>query len=407
VTVTAGEVPAGLSIDVDVVTGRKFGGSMSSIPAVELDSLEIAWGTTLGLEPRTLALPRSRRATGRAVLEAAVLRALQHAPCAVAFSGGRDSSAVLALALHVARREGLPPPIALTRRFAGRDADESAWQERVIRHVGPVEWQRTESGPDDADLVGPSARLVAARHGVLFPANAYLLVPLLEASSGGALLTGVGGDEVLDSPAADLLQLLALRRAPRRRELRDLTRVLAGRRASLTVGAPLDGRTWLQPSAWEEAIARTRAAEASYPLLWNRALRRWPSDRYHRALSSTLALLAADHKVVLVNPFLEPTSLVALAAEGGFAGFRSRAKALQRLVGDLLPEAVMTRTSKATFGQPLFGVHFRAFCDRWAGDGVDLELVDAERLRVAWDSPTPDFRSALLLQDVVRRTEQG
>ena len=43
----------------------------------------------------------------RGALEAAVLPALQRPPCLVSFSGGRDSSAVLAVAADVARRHGL------------------------------------------------------------------------------------------------------------------------------------------------------------------------------------------------------------------------------------------------------------------------------------------------------------
>ena len=49
----------------------------------------------------------------RAVLEEEVLRGLQRSPCVVAFSGGCDSGGILCLAVHVARREGLPDPIPM------------------------------------------------------------------------------------------------------------------------------------------------------------------------------------------------------------------------------------------------------------------------------------------------------
>jgi hypothetical protein len=371
---------------------------------VDLDRLEIAWGATLGLDSAAPELRRERRGGARAALEAAMLRALQHEPCAVAFSGGRDSSAVLALALHVARREGLPKPVALTQRFAGDDADESDWQERVIRHLQPVEWQRVQVEPDDADLVGPRARTVLARHGVMFPANAYLTTPLLEAMSGGALLSGVGGDEVLDSPAAGPLQVLALRRRPNRRDLRELTKVTARGRASAAMRSAVEDRAWLHPAARSEAASREAAVDAGYPMRWHHALRHWPTDRYYRAIRSTRALLAFDHAVVAVDPFLEPDALTALAAEGGFAGFPSRASALQLLVGDLLPMDILTRVTKASFGEAVFGPHFAAFRDQWRGDGIDTDLVDAKRLRETWRQPRPDFRSALLVHDVLRRT---
>src|SRR3974390_850222 len=43
-------------------------------------------------------------------------------PCVVAFSGGRDSSALLALLVDVARVEGLDQPIAVTARGAEDEA---------------------------------------------------------------------------------------------------------------------------------------------------------------------------------------------------------------------------------------------------------------------------------------------
>ena len=47
----------------------------------------------------------------RPTLERILLGALQRAPCVVAFSGGRDSSALLAEATRVARVHGLEDPV--------------------------------------------------------------------------------------------------------------------------------------------------------------------------------------------------------------------------------------------------------------------------------------------------------
>ncbi len=54
--------------------------------------------------------PRAPALTAREAIERAVLPALQRQPCLVAFSGGRDSSAVLAVAALVARRPGWRSP---------------------------------------------------------------------------------------------------------------------------------------------------------------------------------------------------------------------------------------------------------------------------------------------------------
>ena len=54
--------------------------------------------------------------TALAALEAAIMPALLRSPCLVSFSGGRDSSAVLAVAARLARGAGLADPIPITIR---------------------------------------------------------------------------------------------------------------------------------------------------------------------------------------------------------------------------------------------------------------------------------------------------
>src|SRR4051794_21602991 len=74
-------------------------------------------------------------------LHDAVARALQRPPCYLAFSGGRDSSLLLAVAVHVARERGLELPIALTARYPGHpDTVETKWQDMVARHVRLDDW---------------------------------------------------------------------------------------------------------------------------------------------------------------------------------------------------------------------------------------------------------------------------
>ena len=119
----------------------------------------------------------------------------------MSFSGGRDSSAVLAVAAHVARREGLPLPVPITHRFpSASDTQETEWQEQVIRHLGLDDWVRIDAA-GDLDCVGPVAIETLRRHGLLWPCNAYFHAPIFEAAAGGAVLTGVGGDEAF-SPSS-------------------------------------------------------------------------------------------------------------------------------------------------------------------------------------------------------------
>jgi asparagine synthase (glutamine-hydrolysing) len=101
--------------------------------------------------------------------------------------------------------------------------------------------------------------------------------------------------------------------------------------------------------------------------------------------------------VSVVNPLVDPEVLAALARAGGPTGWRSRDDAMRRLFGPLLPDAVLTRATKAEFSTPVWGPAVRAFARDWAGEGVDQRLVDVARLQREWLAPKPDFRTALLL----------
>ena len=171
---------------------------MIGLRPYELTPLEVASGLVFGLAPPR-PLPTEIAGEPIDAFERAILPALQRPPCVVSFSGGRDSSAALAVAVRVARREGLPLPIPSTNRFpAVKDSHESDWQERVVAHLGIDDWLRPEF-TDELDCVGPIATSVLRRYGLLWPFNAHFHVPHLEAAAGGSLLTGIGGDEILSS----------------------------------------------------------------------------------------------------------------------------------------------------------------------------------------------------------------
>src|SRR6266511_4657791 len=192
--------------------------------AYVLDPLEVATGLVVGLGPELELISCAQtRETPLQALERAVLPALRRAPCLVSFSGGRDSSVVLAVAVTVARKEGLPLPIPATNRFPDATAtDESEWQERVVLHLGLDEWIRLDHR-DELDCVGPVAADVLTRHGLLWPFNAYFHVPLFRLAAGGSVLTGVGGDEQL-SPS-QWSRALDVVRGRQRPQLLDVFRI--------------------------------------------------------------------------------------------------------------------------------------------------------------------------------------
>jgi asparagine synthase (glutamine-hydrolysing) len=366
-----------------------------------LSRLEVAAGVVLGTESRRRPPSGPVRATPRAALERAILPELEHGRCLVSFSGGRDSSAVLAVATRLAERVGLPQPVPATIRFPGADrAAETAWQERVVAHLGLADWVRLDAG-DELDCVGPVAAAALRRHGLLWPPNAHFHAPLLAEAAGGALLTGVGGDDVLG--ATRWSRAAAVVGGQARPEPRDaLTVGLAWaprpvRRAVLRrrVAVPFP---WLRPPA-ERAVNDALAADAAgEPLRW-RARFSWRlSLRYVHVGTASLALLAADAGARIAHPLADPGFVDALARLPRDSRYRNRDEAMRTLFPQLLPPDLLARRDKAAFGQVAWGPHSRAFADAWDGSGLDTELVDPDALRRAWPEAERDGRLLTVLQ---------
>ncbi len=369
--------------------------------STRLSHLEVACGLVFGEEAGALPLP-TPEGSPRQALEEAVREALSRPPCLVSFSGGRDSAAVLATASHVARREGLEAPIPATNCFPEVAAsDEGEWQERVVRHLDLDDWERI-SFTDELDCVGPIARETLTRHGLQWPFNAYFHVPLLRRAAGGALLTGVGGDEAFSS--SQWSRTLLLLSGAARPEPRDLFRVgfaLAPRPVRARVlrrRVPKDVFTWLRDGA-RRSVEHAAAAEAAgEPLRWSRRLE-WMRGLRHMEISvASLDALAAGEGAAAHHPLSDRRFWAALAALPRPNRFHSRTDAMRLFFGDLLPEPVLARSTKATFDEAFWNRPSRAFAASWLGEGVDADLVDVDALRREWTSPAPNPRSYLLLQ---------
>jgi asparagine synthase (glutamine-hydrolysing) len=367
-----------------------------------LAGLELASAVVLGRDPATMPLvPATATATPRTVLEGVLFEALQKPPCVIGFSGGRDSSGLLALALHVARVQGLPPPLAATNVFPGdADSNESEWQEMVVRHVGAPDWERLEF-TDELDLIGPIAQPALREWGPCFPFNAHFGLPTFSLARHGCHLTGIGGDETFQlSERNHLAAVLTGRERPGRRHLR------AAAVATLPAGArrryyqrDMPDLPWLKAGAGDELKRRMADDHARQPI-WNAPdlLDHFWRDRGRLALTATLDAYAASCSTVVVHPFEDPSFLSAVARARPRAGWLRREDAMRELFGDLLPDAVITRRSKARFSQPFFGATSRTFVESWSGQGIDPDLVDAERLLDTWRQPVVDARSYSLVQ---------
>lgn len=373
-----------------------------------LSPLELASGMARGMDPTSSRPPElPKGCTERAALEASVLRGLQRAPCVISFSGGRDSSSVLAVAAHVARREGLPLPVPVSLRFPGAaESEEAGWQEEVVRHLKIPDWERLEFH-DELDLVGPYAQRVLRANGLLWPHNSHFHLPVAELAPGGAMLTGFGGDELMASGWVWGREMAVL--AGERKPLaRDLVRIAAAvsprparkaflRRRMRSEGPP--PRPWLTAEA-DAAVADLMLEDMLHESLhFGRSVQSWIGMRYRRLIMSALGKVAAMHGATSEHPLCDEFFLAAIAAERGRRGFVDRTKAVRYLVGDLLPDALINRSSKASFGDAFWNVHSRSFATEWDGSGVDTALVDQNLLREMWTGPaSPDGRTQAMFQ---------
>jgi len=363
-----------------------------------MDPLEIAGGWVNGYDP--VPMPDGPHESPLRVLERLLIPHLQRSPCLVAFSGGRDSSVLLAAAVSLARREGLPTPVPLTLSYPdAADADETAWQRVVLDHLGITD-RIVLTVHDEHDPLGPIGAPVLARHGLVWPPNFVPTVRMMGMAVGGVLLTGEGGDEAFGlKRITPLTKVLKSRGRASARVYADVPGALAPaaarRRAALR---DRYRRPWLRQEV-EETLARRDAADAAAFALhaghntWQFATRRCARIGYE-----TVRVLGAEMDVAYVQAFAEPTLVASVAAAGGFLGWTGRAATMRALFGDLLPREVLERRSKALFANAVFTRHTREFARGWNGTGVDTDLVDAVALRENWLSETPHAPSMSLLQ---------
>lgn len=333
-------------------------------------------------------------------LEAVIRPALRTPPCRVAFSGGRDSSAVLAVATRLAARDGLEPPVPVTRVYPDAPrTDETRWQEAVIGHLGLTEWIRA-SFRDEHDLLGETARSSLRRHGVLWPPALHVHGAWYDQLGPGPLLTGEGGDDVIGNRRVAPLTALVRGVRPSRTLVRHLARAVAPRplrRRALAGDVAGQAPRWLTPHARRQVVDAVVEEVVAEPLRYDRATLRTGRRRAWRVYAHNHARLATEHGVDVVDPLLDSRFVAALARDGGPLGFVGRTATMRALFHDLLPDEVLARRTKALFNEAYMGASVAAFARDWDGSGVNTDLVDVGELRAEWLSDRPAPSSALLL----------
>ncbi len=369
--------------------------------------LDVAAGFLIGEDLTAGSLPRHARRTSPVVALESVLRPmLVRAPCIIGFSGGRDSAAILAMATDVARREGLPLPIPATLVYPDiPEADETSWQELILHHLGLTEWHRIEIH-DELSVLSPLAVEVLRRYGLLWPARAYVLVPLLDVARGGSFISGHGGDELFTSRGSALNLVAAGRRRPEPRDILRLGLAMSPRLVRLRVARARDATSfpWLRPEGTRQVKDAFARWMVGIPARWDRALNSWWRSRDLQATREAVTRLAQGRDVQVLHPFTEPSVLIEMRKLGGASGFSSRTAAMEILFGHVLPVEVLRRSSKASFDCSLWSEATMEFARSWDGRGVDSGLVDVGMLREMWQSPSADGRTVLLLQSAWQAT---
>jgi hypothetical protein len=309
-------------------------------------ALEVASGLIFGFAPPESVPATEPAGSPLAALEDAIRPALLRGPCLVSFCGSRESAAVLTVAVALARREGLEPPVPATFRFSTAESRAAAErQERIVVALGLTDWLRFEFD-QQLDLVGPVAMRSLRRYGLIAPFDAYRYLPLIEEALGGSLITGRTG----------------------------------------TV-PPLRLLRWLRKDARLEVAAQIVALATSAPagcdrVAWLRGLRAVSVEL------ESLALVAERFRVQLVHPLLDHGFGLALQASGA---------SLSELLDNLLPTGFVEGPAEPS---ACWSEASRALAVSWDDDEVDPRVVDVEALRREWSKPQPDEQSFLLLQSV-------
>ncbi|UFU02401.1 asparagine synthase C-terminal domain-containing protein [Ruania suaedae] len=368
-----------------------------------LTARERAVAAPLGAMPPSREVRRADgRLSTRAALEQAVAGALGAGPCYVLFSGGRDSSLVLALATRAARLVGAPLPIPVTAVYPGDErADESSWQALVLGHLGLTE-RIVLPVTDQRSTLGDLATRHLRRRGLVWPEAVHTQPLFFEQLDPGTILTGEGGDIFVEGRRITPLHLLV--HGGRRRPSGALVRAAA---MSLAPGALLrrqvrrrwadpDLLPWLRPAA-REILAADEAALRG-PLRWDASCWADFDQRATRLGLDNAVVSAAEYGLRMRHPLAEAPVVGALAREGGAWGFRGRTSLFRRLGSDLLPDEVLARRSKAAFNSSRWGERERAFAREFQPGGFDPDFVDEERLRAEWLSPRPHPASFFLAQ---------
>lgn len=154
---------------------------------------------------------------------------------------------------------------------------------------------------------------------------------------------------------------------------------------------------WLR-DAGKDAFIDAAVPMMSMPLRWDNTIRGMRRSRPFTVGLANFEAGIAEYGSLSLNPFADLAFVDALAHDGGAIGWGNRTAIFRRLFGDLLPDEVLSRRTKAAFNSTRWGERERQFAHEWDGSGFDEDWIDAEALRGEWLSERPHPLSGFLLQ---------
>jgi asparagine synthase (glutamine-hydrolysing) len=225
-------------------------------------------------------------------------------------------------------------------------------------------------------------------------------------ATGGTHMSGEGGDEIFGVRRSTILRRLrddpvylrkrkhivyaVLTLGPR------ATRVAAWRRS--VKGQVSGALSYLRPDPRQQVIGDLARHLSAEPFEFTKSLGWHLRRRTIVAYQEGRVAFSLEHDVQHLDPFLEPRFVAAFARSVKPLGLPTRSAAMRALFSDLLPDEILTRTSKALFNRGFLTETGRAFARQWQGGGVDTDLVDPEALKTAWQAKWPQPQTFGLLQ---------
>ena len=338
------------------------------------------------------------------VLVEAIVERIDDRPVYVEFSGGCDSSVVLAASVQACRHVGHDLPIPLTFRFPLLpETDESDYQDVVLTHLG-LDLGRREMITSEFDLLGPAAQRGLRELGVVWPAPAVATSDPYRELEPGLMLSGEGGDEVMGPRR--IAGIFRARDAARKGQAKavggNLIQALgpeaARRRLMLRDGGLIP--PWIEENEAANYIRQSSRLFCREPLR--------PSQ-FGAAYSARPNVWLALHQITAIAawagqtyaaPLMDMAFVEAVNDLTPTGDLRNRFRVMRRHFGDYLPTSVVNRIDKRYLQGVYFNDYAREFARHWDGQ-INDDLVDSESLRQHWRDALPSGvwgQSFLLLQ---------